>query len=415
MTKKRSSGKKTKGNNPGGKAARTAADVVRERITSAGPDYLPRNLGRLLMGSVTLRQEPELADFYLDPGQTLEAAARHSRYLHRRMRQAMRRAEEDPTPTYDDYRLAVLMDLDTPQFRQDLQHRLEQCKDRLGSGHDADKLEMALFLILFLMPDTRSTLGGKKPLPLGVCPLVAIIYDDSFDQAMAEIPEARDIIDDTLYDLWCVRHAREDMAIIRTAVEQIEAFEDLAVRLEADPLLAHAFQRQESFLIEEIQTYMSQKGLSIKPGFFTADEAALPLARMEQRYWNRPWSLSRYSTTLATMNLVRCLFATLDEIVSPERMRQMSEGLKSLGRTCLKASDTRLRSLVPNVQAAIHHLQSETRPSQNKVVTTLYLMSLALAMGEEPLSPQWQRFVKRTEKSRLMRRLSQATGLGTDL
>jgi hypothetical protein len=409
MTKKRSSGKKTKGNNPSGKAARTAADVVRERISAAGPDYLPRNLGRLLMGSVALRQEPELADFYLDPRQTLEAAAR------RRMKQAMRRAEEDPTPTYDDYRLVVLMDLDTPQFRQDLQHRLEQCKDQLGGGHDADKLELALFLILFLMPDTRSTLGGKKPLPLGVCPLVTTIYDDSFDRAMAEIPEARDIIDDTLYDLWCVRHAREDMVMIRAVVEQSETFEELAVRLEADPLLTRAFQRQESFLIEEIQMYIGQEGLTIEPGFFTADEAALPMVRMEQRYWNRPWSPSRYSTTLATMNLMRCLFATLDEIVSLERMRQMSEGLKSLGQTCLKASDERLRSLVPNVQAAIHHLQSETRPSRNKVVTTLYLMSLALAMNEKSLSPQWQRFVERTEKSRLMRGFSRGAGLDINL
>jgi hypothetical protein len=93
----------------------------------------------------------------------------------------------------------------------------------------------------------------------------------------------------------------------------------------------------------------------------------------------------------------------------------MGEVLKSLGHMCLTASDERLRLLVPNVQAAIHHLQSETRPSRNKVVTTLYLMSLALAMNEESLSPQWQRFVKRTQKSRLMRGFSRAAGLVTDL
>jgi len=308
----------------------------------------------------------------------------------------------------------VLNDLDTPQFRQELQRRLARCTDRLKHEHDADKIEITLFLALFLMPETRKIVGGKKPLPLGVCGLVTTIYEDSFDQAMAEIPEARDIIGDTLYDLWCARHSKEDMAVIHAAVEQIDAFEELAIRVEGDPALTRAWQRQESYLIEELQTYMGREGLSIEPGFFTPEEATLPLAMMQRRYWNKPWSPSRYSMMLAMMNMVRCVLETVDEIVSPERMTQISQGLKTVGQMCLKADNERLRALVPNIQAAIQHLQSETRPSQNRVITTLYLMSLLLAIDEESLSPRWRRFFERTQKSRLMRRFTRAAGLSTD-
>ena len=366
-----------------------------------------------MIDSAALRQEPEFAGFYFDYRQTLQAAARHSPRLIRRLKRVARRAGEGAILVYDDYRIAVLNDLDTPQFRQELQRRLARCTDRLKRGHDADKIEIVLFLALFLMPEARRVIGGKKPLPLGVCGLVTTIYEDSFDQAMAEIPEARDIISDTLYDLWCARHNNEDMAVIHAAIEQIDAFEELAVRMETDPALTWAWQRQELYLIEEFQTHMAQAGLSIEPSFFTLDEAALPLAMMEQRYWNKPWSPSRYFAAVAMLNFMRCIIEAVDEIVSPERVTQMSQGLKSVGQMCLQADDERLRALVPNIQAAIHHLQSKARPSQNKVITTLYVMSLSAAMDEESLSPQWQRFFERMQKSRLMRRLGGAAALSS--
>ena len=413
MTKKRSRGKRKKSSPAAGRPASTAVTEVIERIAAAGPDYFQDNFGRLMIDSAILRQEPEFADLYFDSRQTLQAAARHFPRLSRRLRRVARRAGEGAIVVYDDYRIAVLNDLDSPQFRQELQRRLARCTDRLKHGHDADKIEIALFLALFLMPETRKAVGGKKPLPLGVCGLVTTIYEDSFDRAMAEIPEARDTIGDTLYDLWCARHNKEDMVVIRAVVEQIDDFEELAVRVEADSTLARAWQRQESYLIEEFQTLIAQTGLSIEPSFFTPDEAALPLAMMEERYWNKPWSPSRHFAALAMLNFMRCLFEAVDEIVSPERMTQMSQGLKSLGQMCLQADDERLRSLVPNIQAAIHHLQSEAMPSRNKVVTTLYLMSLSMTMADESLSPQWRRFVERTQKSRLMQRFTRTAGLST--
>jgi len=122
-----------------------------------------------MQGGAALRQEPEFADLYFEPRQTLEAAARHFPRFSQRLRRVARRDENAVAPVYDDYRIAVLNDLDTPQFRQQLQRRLEQCIDRLKYGHDVEKLETALFISVLLSNKASKTMKGKKPLPLGEC------------------------------------------------------------------------------------------------------------------------------------------------------------------------------------------------------------------------------------------------------
>jgi len=417
MTKKRSQRKRKKRGRPAtGSSLSTTAMAVMERISAPESGFFAQdNVIRLLRDSAILRQEPEFADFYLEPRQTLEVAARHFPRLSRRVERVTHWDEDTAGPIYDDFRIAVLDDLGTPQFRQELRRRLIRCMDRLQRGHNAERIEMALFLGGMLNYEKRTITDSKKTLPLGVYGLLTTIYEDSFDRAMTEIPEARNLVGDTLYEMWCARHTEEDLAAITAVVEQIDDFDELAVRLDRDPALALAWQRQEAYLIEQLQMHMAKRGLNVEPGFFTPEEAALPLIMMEQRYWNRPWSPSRYFIGLAMMNFARCIRETLDEIVSPQRMAQMSQGLKSVGQACLETDDEHLRSLVPHVQAAIHHLKSETRPSQNQVVTALYMMNLPLVMNDDTLGPRWQRFFERTQNSRLMQKLAQSGGMGAGL
>jgi hypothetical protein len=373
--------------------------MVAERIIAAGPDYLQDHFIRIMQGSAALRYEPEFADLYLEPRQTLEAAARHFPRFRRRVRRVSRQGAEAAAAAYDDYRIAVLNDLDTPQLRQQLQRRLERCIDRLKHGHDVDKIEMVLFLSVLLSDRASKLVKGKDALPLGVYGLVTAAYEDSFDRAMGEMPSARDIVGDELYELWCVRHREEDLATIAAATEQVSTFAELADRLETDPALALAWKRQELHLIEDLQAQMAA-GVRLRPDFFTPDEAVLAMDKMEQRYLSKPWSLSRYFTLLALLNFTDCIRETLDEIVSPQRIAEMIEGLKSVGQQCLETDDERLHSLVPHVQAAIHHLQSEETPSQNQVVMTMYLLSLSVAASDvDALSPHWRRLFKRMEEA----------------
>jgi hypothetical protein len=386
--------------------------MVGERIAAVGPNYLQDNFIRIMQDSAVLRQEPEFADLYFEPRQTLEAAARHFPRFGRRLRRLARRGAEMLATAYDDYRIAVLNDLDIPQFRQQLQRRLERCIDRLKYGHDAEKLETALFLSVLLSDKASKIMRGKKAMPLGVYGLVTAMYEDSFDRAMEETPDARDIIGDDLYDLWCAKHSEEDLAVIAEAMEQISTFAELADHLETNPALAWAWRRQEAYLIDDLQSRLTHGGLSFKPDFFTADEVAFSMRKMEQRYWNKPWSLSRYVTLWAIVNFVQCIRETVDEIVSPQRIAEMIEQWQSLGQNCLEAEDERLRSLVPNIQAAIHQLQSEKTPSRNRVVTTIYLLDCLKVWSDTgALSPRWQQFFKRLQRSRLLRKVSEDVGL----
>lgn len=378
--------------------------MVAGRIAAAGPNYFRDNFIRLLQGCATLRQEPEFADLYLDPTQTLEAAAYHFPRFVRRMRRAARRGVG--AAAYDDYRIAVLNDLDTPQFRRQLQRRLARCIDRLKHGHDAEKFETALFISALLSDKASKLVKGKDALPLGIYGLVTVIYEDSFDRAMEKAPDARDVVGDELYELWCAKHNKEDLEVITAAVDQISAFEELAVRMGTTPALALAWKRQERYLVEELQSQMVHLGLTFTPSSFTPEEVALAMDKIEQRHLSKPWSLSRYSAVLAAANFARCVRETLDEIVSPHRIAEMIEVFESVGQKCLESDDDRLRALVPHFQAAICHLQSEQTSSRNKVVQTMYLLSFLTAVGDaDALNPRWQRFLKHLKRSRFLRRM----------
>ena len=387
--------------------------MVAERIAAAGPDYLQDNFIRIMQGCAILRQEPEFADLYFEPRQTLETAARHFPRFRRRLVRAARRGTEAATTTYDNYRIAVLDDLDTPQFRCQLQHRLEQCMDRLNCGCDADKIEMALFLSVLLGDKASKLVKGKGALPLGVYGLVTTIYEDSFDRAMGEMDDACDVVGDDLYDMWCAKHNKEDMEAITATTEQISDFEELATHIKADPALALAWKRQERYLLEELESQIANVGLTFTPSLFTPDEVVLAMDKMEQRHLSNPWSLSRYFALLAMANFAFCIQKTVNEIVSLQRVTEMIERFKSAGTKSLESDDDRIRALVPHIQAAIHHLQSEQMPSRNRVVRMMYLLSFSATLSDlgaaDTLSPRWQRLLKRLEKSRLLRRVSEIT------
>ncbi len=141
MTKKRSQSRRKEGKRPATSSPiSSTAIAVMERISAPEPGYFAKdnvirllqdNVIRLLQDSVILHQEPEFADFYLDPRQTLEAAARHFPRLSRRLERVRRRHEDRARLVYDDFRIAVLDDLGTPQFRQELRRRQTRCLNRL--------------------------------------------------------------------------------------------------------------------------------------------------------------------------------------------------------------------------------------------------------------------------------------------
>ncbi|HDQ73859.1 MAG TPA: hypothetical protein ENN19_17450 [Chloroflexi bacterium] len=369
----------------------------------------------ILQRSASLRDEPEFADFYLDPRQTLEASARHFPPLQSQMKRALEKEERLDPAKYDDYRIAVLDDMETPQLRQQLLHRLERyiSRQKRKRRHDMSKIESALLVKIFLGQEGNELLEGKKPLPLGLYALVTVIYEESFDRAMVTVEDARDIIDDDLYNLWRARYHEGDMALIDATLEQIGALAELEARIASDPALSIAWQRQTSHLVEEFQLEIISMWPDIDHHFFTSEEIKLALDRMERRYLSKPWSLSRYIAPLAMVNLVVCFRDTLTEIMTPQRMVDLSDELQALGQRCLTSDDDQLRPLAAYVQAAIHYLD-EGPPARNPVIGTLYLTQGFHAVASDPdvLNPRLRQVLKRMRKSRFMRKMMMKYQLG---
>lgn len=261
---------------------------------AGGPDYLDENLARLIVASAELREEREFADLTLDPRRTLEAAAHHFPHFRRRFRRAARRDEEKAAEVFDEYRIAALEELDSPQLREDLRRRLDRFITRAQHRGDPDKLEAAL-LFSMLLQDEQSIL--REPLPLGLCGLMTVVYE--LDRAMAELPDAEQIADQDLIEIWRQRHREEDMAALAAAANRAKTLEDLNRRMAGDPELSLAWRRQRPHLLETLEDELVNLGPDFIPSHFTVEEVALAMERMERDRLSKPWHLSRYIIPIA--------------------------------------------------------------------------------------------------------------------
>ncbi len=389
-------------------------------------DDVEQRLFRLFWESDALREEPEFAGLYFPCKRTLEAAARTFPRFKRRIQRASKRNTEAAQIAYGEYRIAVLDDLDTPQFREELYRRLTQCRDRFLSGQDVDSLQMSVVVSGAIRSGSTET--GEDKLPLGLIGLVTAIYEASFDRGMETVEDARDLIGDDLYDLWCAVRRSEDLDVISAAVEEVAgsghptAFEELIEWVEADTDLTLAWERQEAHLIEDLSLLTTPGNLSFKPFPFKA-EVKLVMDRIEQRRLSKPWHLGRYFPMLIMPSLASCTLETLDEHVTPAKIDTLAEAFKAIGQRLLESDDEESWAWVQNLVAAVRHMRRETVPSRNAVVRLMFSYSfvatLAGAEGADPPSPVWQRLVRRLDRSILVRMLmpnvSQAAERGTGL
>jgi hypothetical protein len=369
---------------------------VTERIISGGADYLDENIIRLMQASGELRDEREFADFTLDPQQTLEAAAHHFARFRRRLSRAARRDKDKAAMVYDDYRIAALEDLDTPQLREEVRRRLNRFVARAQHRGDPDKLEAAILLSILLDAEQKAT---KKPVPLGICGLMTVVYEDTFDRAMAEVPDAQEIAGEELTELWRSRRMEKDMAALTAVTKKAKSLDDLERRITSDPDLSLAWRCQQPHLLKALDHELAHLGADFVPGYFTAEEATLAMDRMEEEHLSKPWHMSRYIMTVALLYWLQSIRDVLDEIVTPERQAEIASGLRTAGQRVLERDDPERRALAPHFLAAAENVANDDWPAGNRVLISMYLVSFCEGLSDlESLSPQWQRLIHRMDE-----------------
>lgn len=405
MAAKRSA-KKTKQSRRRGEDRPDAALAMTQRLVQGGPEYLQQNFIHWMEDSARLQQEPEFSDFCFDLPRTLAVATRQFARFKGRLVKAIKADQRETfATTYDDYRIAAVAELATPEFKRQLIRRLEQCGQRLGRSKNTDLFETATVITVFLNSDKI----GEAKMPLGVYGLVTGIYETSFDRAMREVPEACEVVSADLYGLWQARHQLEDLALLDQAVAAAATFDELLATVMAEPALVLALQRQEDHLIEEFEQATITGELPFDIDFFTPAETYLAIEQMECRYLSRPWSLSRYLNLLTALNFTKCLAQVLDELATPQRQGEATAWWQATGRRCFDHADEAWRKFVLSALAVIQSLQHYPPQTRSRVLMFMYMAEVVqyIITSTDQLSPVFVKSFKRVEKSLLLKKAFQ--------
>ncbi len=220
-----------------------------QRLLEGGPEYFQDNFIRLMQDSARLHQEPEFSDLYFDFEQTLVIATKHFPRFSKRLKKAVKAADHDIfATTYDDYRIAVIAELTTSKFEQQLRLGLERCIKRLKHSREVELFESAAFISVLLDPEELT-----EEFPLGIYGLVTMIYEASFDQAMFELPNAYELVDEELTTIWQANNKTEDLATLEQAVAAASSFDELLNMIGDESNLDIALHRQKNYLMKEFQ------------------------------------------------------------------------------------------------------------------------------------------------------------------
>ncbi len=369
-----------------------------QRLTQGGPEYMEENFIRLMRDSGQLQEEPEFTDLYFDLEQTLAVSNKQFARFRKLFQKAIKRDDEDTViTTYDDYRIAVINELATPKFKQQLKHNLDRCQKRLNPNNQSELLECAAFVSVLM--DSEKL---QENFPLGIYGLVTVIYGASFDRAMIELPNAHDLIDDNLlYTIWQAKHETDDIILLELAVKAANTFEELLNEVDDEPELAVALQRQQEHLAKALPQRLMSLGIWFKPHFFEPDEIRVGLDIMEAKYLSKPWSLSRYITPLIVFKYVKVIYQTLEELMTPQRQEEAIAWWQHNGQICLTGDDDAKHALSVNVLAAVKLLQSEPDPVHSPIITSMYAIETFafISASSDNLSPVWTKTFNRIEKS----------------
>jgi hypothetical protein len=329
--------------------------AVLQRLTQEGPQHFEENLTHLMKDSARLQQEPEFAGLHFNLEQTLETAAKQFSHFKGRLNKGVKKKDQEAIATaYYDYRVAVIRDLATPEFRQELHRRLVECATRLHTGSNADLLEMATFLKVLLGSES---MVDEKMMPLGSYGLITAIYEETFNQAMLKLPGARDIVGDELHIIWSGQHRPADLNALNQAASAANTFAEFSNELETEPDLATSMRRQQEHLVDKLIRSLINEEIRFEPVFFTPAEIRLSIAKMESKHL-KLWSLSRYFGSIAAFTFTNCITRGLVEIMTAQRTDEAVESTNagaSLSQMCWLLSKT--CKLAPCYRTTIFSLQ----------------------------------------------------------
>ncbi len=339
------------------------AMALGQQFVGQTPDQFMARLERGLMGSWVLRQEQEFSDFYFDPDSLLNSLVRHQERYEARfaaLGEINDKNRDIAHQLYDEFRIDVIADLVTLEVRSDLQKRAERCRARLQRGQDTDRLEMILYV--------STLLSQAKPLlPLGVCALFTVIFEESKEQAL-KIEEGHEALVAQI-TAQLPKGAEPDMEQLLAIAQQPDRMAQFLETLDTHPETRASLERDMDRMIDEVSEAVRYGKLPLD--LFTEDEVLLTYADLFIALESKS-PKKRLDKEANARLLVDAMKRNLNELVTPARNRQIRQKLDALSSEMQRSSDQARQKMGAKLFVVASTLDSWA-PGKHPLVVSAYV------------------------------------------
>ena len=330
-----------------------AAQIVANRISSGGVEYLMQNLIHIMTDSVKLAEEPEFMVLNLDGEKAVETSQRWLKKYEKRLAAAQRKGADEFHQVSDEMRIEIVAELATPAFRKDVDKRLQGMLDRLIATGDIEKLEMVLLL--------KSSLGMKS-FPWGLCGLILAIYDRTMQQTIQAYEAEKGIYDAVLEAL---HDDGEEKIDVINLIESPGKLEQIGNKLfAAKPGLRERAEKQIWDMVDAFEEELAEGKITLD--LFTEVELLLPFQRLKSEI-GEPFTQAQPSEEMG-QRVFDTIVQTINEIMTPERFQRLRKDVQSTAKGWLSGR----KKWAAAIQGELAWLDGE-QYEENKFVLSAFL------------------------------------------
>ena len=298
-----------------------AAQVITQHIANGSEEYLKQNLIRIMTNSARLAREPEFRDLYMDGEKAAQITGRWLKKYDKRLSAAKKKSADEYHETADEMRIKIVEELAVPEFRKEVDQRLQALMARLMKGKNTKKLEMVMMLIPALK---------MKRIPWALCGLILEIYNRTIQRFMRENEEDQGVFDAVAEAL---KAEGEENIDVFTILKHPDKLEQVGKKIfEAQPDLRQRAEKQIWKMIEAFEDSLGKGDVELS--LFSEEELMLPFQRIQAEF-GEPFTKAQPSEEMHA-RIFDTIRQAITEIMTPERFRRFHEDVNKTATNWLR-------------------------------------------------------------------------------
>ena len=298
-----------------------AVQVITQHIANGSEEYLKQNLIRIMTNSARLAREPEFRDLYMDGEKAAQITGRWLKKYDKRLSAAKKKSADEYHETADEMRIKIVEELAVPEFRKEVDQRLQALMARLMKGKNTKKLEMVMMLIPALK---------MKRIPWALCGLILEIYNRTIQRFMRENEEDQGVFDAVAEAL---KAEGEENIDVFTILKHPDKLEQVGKKIfEAQPDLRQRAEKQIWKMIEAFEDSLGKGDVELS--LFSEEELMLPFQRIQAEF-GEPFTKAQPSEEMHA-RIFDTIRQAITEIMTPERFRRFHEDVNKTATNWLR-------------------------------------------------------------------------------